>query len=112
VSGLIDGFAPSDSSGEVMSITTSSVVEVDGQQVNQPASVLVDSSTVFLVNGRSLEGSSASDPNRLTPHDVVGWPARIEYERVPSSAIPRATLVEFAVPQEWIDTALIDREEK
>ena len=108
VIGEIDGVSAGESEA-LMSIVTASFVEVDGQPVAQRAEVLVDSSTVFLVNGRPLGDTSASDSTRLTPSDVTGWPARVEYSRMPSSSSPRASLVEFNVSQSLIDDAIENR---
>jgi hypothetical protein len=110
ISGDLDGVSGDGETSGSLSIVTTQTVVVDGQSESRRAEVAYDSSTVFVVNGRPLGGSSATDPNRLTVFDVSGWPVRVQYVRGSSSSGPRATRVEFTASQEMIDSALTGRE--
>ena len=86
-------------------VSTSSTLLGDGGRSSVEPALTYDASTLFFVNGRTLSVAS-SDPSTLTINDVNGWPVRVEYVRTGESSRPRATLVEFVVPESQIQDAI------
>lgn len=71
----------------------------------RPPQLTYDSSTVFFINGQPFSPTGAGT-QALTVYDVNGWPVTVEYVRVAGAEYPRATLVEFLVPESQVKEAI------
>ena len=92
-------------SNNSLGVSIGSTLTATGERVPLRAELSYDSSTAFLVNGRPLS-LAASDGTTLTVYDVNGWPCRVDYVRVASSARPRATRVLITASESRINGAI------